>query len=165
MTNRNRNDRERPFVSRDEFGVFGKHVDKSFSDVTDAIHALTKKIDRIGSTDWKTLGMFASLILAIGSLAAAPFVSNLSRLERNQDLIREKVQTGTGDRWTESEQREFARDVMAEVRRLEGLISNGDRRIEDKFDMHTSNGHPQTVMDRVDRFENLLDEVRLAAPR
>lgn len=110
--------RDRTYISRDEFEVFEKTNARSFDNVTTAIQTLTVKIDRMGSTDWKTFGMFASIILAIGSLAFTPFLRDLSRLERHQ----ETMQIGTQDRWTAADQRSYEQQALMETRRLEQEI-------------------------------------------
>jgi len=73
--------RDRSYISRDEFEVFEKNVDRSFQSVTDALRGLERKMDQLGSTDWKTLGMFAGLILSVVSLGSQPFRENIERLQ------------------------------------------------------------------------------------
>ena len=57
-------ERDRSYISRDEFEVFERNVDQSFSRLADAITTLSSKVDRMASTDWRTFGMFAGLILS-----------------------------------------------------------------------------------------------------
>lgn len=87
--------RDRTYISRDEFDVFERNVDRSFANVTEAINALTGKIDRMGATDWRVYCMFAGLVLTIAGLAAQPYVTQLWRLEEAQRVdgkeLREEI--------------------------------------------------------------------------
>jgi hypothetical protein len=142
MSPKNPNNRDRNYIGREEFEVFERSVDQSFSRLADAITTLTNKVDRMSSTDWRTFGMFAALILSIVTLAASPFLRDLDRLGRNQEVLREKVEMNVGDRWTEDDHREYDQHIRDEFGKLRAELH-----------AHTSNGHPFTVLSRVERLE------------
>ena len=66
--------RDRTYLSRDEFEVFEKNVERSFSDVSRSLTVLSDKIDQIATrgTDWKAitggLSVFATFIFGIGGV-------------------------------------------------------------------------------------------------
>lgn len=114
--------RDRTYISRDEFEVFERNVDRSFGNLSEAMASITAKIDRLNSADYKTLGMVVSLMITIGVLAMSPFLRDLSRLEARQDKISNQITLGTGDRWTEDDERAQQTHELSETRRLEALI-------------------------------------------
>ncbi len=131
---------DRSYISRDEFEVFEKNVDRNFSDLGNAVSNLNTKLDKMGSTDWKTFGMFAGLILTVVSLGGSLLVRDFTRLEFNQaTLEREQVEEVryleaelskiddrqdhvSVTRWSKADQEKHNKDQLAEFRRLETLI-------------------------------------------
>ena len=85
MNPNQRNNHDRSYISRDEFEVFERNDVAWKASMTRAIDGLAEKLDRMGSTDWKTFGMFAGLILSIVTLGASPFLRDLGRIERRQE--------------------------------------------------------------------------------
>jgi len=71
-----RTTRDRTYISRDEFEVFERNIERSFDNISTSFETLSRKIDNINNkgTDWKALISAAALVvtimIAIGSIIA-----------------------------------------------------------------------------------------------
>ena len=117
--NRGNGGSDRRFISRDEFEVFEKNVDSAFARLSEAVSELSNKMDRASTTNWPVLTGFGSLIIAIIALAGAPFMRDLSRLDRGLDALADKVLSIQSNRWSRADHESFERataDAIAAVK-------------------------------------------------
>lgn len=140
--------KDRSYISRDEFEVFEKNVDRSFTDLAKAVSNLSSKIDKMGSTDWKTLGMFAALILTAISLGGSLVVREINTLsnviqtsqirttekfkEYNEKLDHQDAELDQviATRWSRSDHELYSaierESIKREISRLESLIDKSE---------------------------------------
>lgn len=121
------------------------HLSQQVSELARAMRQGFDSITNSTRTQWSPLIAAAAVVLTVGGAFFALVRDDIDRLERSISTLN----GGTSDRWTATDQREHERDQARAFVRL-----------EDKLDEHMSNGHPHTVMNRIDRLEKLLDEVR-----
>ncbi len=123
------------FLSRTEFEQFEKSVAHGFDRVNVAIDGLTREIKGIAGrgTNWTAIwGGLTVLGIFATSVGGIVAYGISSRID------------GLESRCT------------SEMTRLSDGVDN----LRELRYKHEENGHPHTVMDRIDRLEILLDEVR-----
>ena len=134
-----------------------------------------------GRANWSVLVAFGMLILAIGALAASPFMRDLDRLDAKSDRNDERIDAIAESRWSREQHDAYRAQTRAELdvlrqalvqqeiraaalnaeqtTRLTAIEETADKLLE-RFEVHVENGHPHTVIDRLDATTKLVHELR-----
>ncbi len=124
-----------------------------------------------GRTNWGVLTGFGTLLLGIAALAASPFATDLRSVEDEVGILREVIAKTSSSRWTREDHEAFryaleqrTRDQRAELlelmRSADGDLADRLHELLARYEAHVENGHPHTVVERLERAEDLIDEVR-----
>jgi len=134
-----------------------------------------------GRTNWSVLISFGAFLLAFGAIAAAPFMRDLNRVEARSSKVEDQLAAIAPTRWSRSDHEAYRAADEASKREIRDQITEHERtavainaeqttrlvaveevarKTEEEFHDHISNGHPNTVIDRIERDEELLTELR-----
>ena len=134
-----------------------------------------------GRANWSVLIAFGMLILAIGALAASPFMRDLDRVERKSDRADERIDAIAESRWSREQHDAYRAQIRGELdvlrqaivqqeiraaalnaeqtTRLVAIERDVDKLLE-RFEAHVENGHPHTVLERLGATTDLVHELR-----
>ena len=154
-------DVDRSYVSREEWESFDRNVSKSFRELGDAVRDLRREISALANkgTDWRAIisgvGVFATVLSLVGGLVAYGLNA---RMDTNQADIRDLQVSAAAvaqTRYTRS-------DADRDIKYLGASMNEHVTKLEDQFRDHISNGHPYTVLDKIDdlkRRVSILEEI------
>lgn len=135
------------------------------------IERLTGSMDRLtqqvgewmrnsGRPNWGWFIGAVGLVLTVGSLALSPIIGNQAEIRFDVQRLEARDSEMLGTRWRRSDHDQYAATVRSELDTVELRLAEQIEKLGDKFEVHVSNGHPHTVLDKIATLEKLLNEVR-----
>lgn len=124
----------REYISRSEFEYFERSVNANFSNLNDSMSDITAKLDKLGTTDFKTIGLFAGLLFTLISFAAILIGREITSIEKKYtekhnnlyELVRynqeHAIETKT-NRYTSEDHEKYSDRQIEEHRRIVDLFN------------------------------------------